>query len=416
MSELFIAMCDVCFYVDGDERQKPVTYCERCEANICEVCINKRFRRLYAMLKRKISLRSGVLFALFLMCSVLSFSQTPPPPSAFESPYCASGSSPLPPNGWTADPTNPGKFWAVICIDSTGKPSFPSVSSGGTPGGLNGNIQGNNSGAFGGIPGSTSDFVNGLIGLAPTGTGVALTLTGDSSSSNIQNWNALGSSSNPNMFAQSSGSGNIILNWQNDAGSSASMDPNGGLFLFNPSVGDVILQTNSGLGGGNALQGVNLTIVPNGSTKNYNGGTAVPALAINGDNQSSDIQDWNSHTGTLLGKVNFEADEIMSSYFGKIFTSADIAGDHFNISGCTATFGNGGPSAGTFSSGTSGTCTVTITMGGGAQTNSGYACWINDLTTPADTLHQVFTGSTTQVSFTGTTVSGDLINFGCMGY
>ncbi len=56
-----------------------------------------------------------------------------------------------------------------------------------TPNGL-GEVQGNNAGVFAGIPGSVCDFTNGLISLVPTGTGVALTVKGDSYHSNIQEW------------------------------------------------------------------------------------------------------------------------------------------------------------------------------------------------------------------------------------
>lgn len=62
------------------------------------------------------------------------------------------------------------------------------VTSGGgatTPGGDNGEIQGNDEGSFGGVPGSFLDFVNGLMSLAPVGTGVALSLTGDGEGSDI---------------------------------------------------------------------------------------------------------------------------------------------------------------------------------------------------------------------------------------
>lgn len=59
------------------------------------------------------------------------------------------------------------------------------VGSGGTPGGTNGQIQGNDEGSFGGVPGSFLDFINGLMTLAPTGTGVALSITGDSEGSDI---------------------------------------------------------------------------------------------------------------------------------------------------------------------------------------------------------------------------------------
>jgi hypothetical protein len=52
-------------------------------------------------------------------------------------------------------------------------------------GGSDGQIQGNDAGTFNGVPGSTCDFTNGLISLAPTGTGVALSLTGDSAGDDI---------------------------------------------------------------------------------------------------------------------------------------------------------------------------------------------------------------------------------------
>ena len=56
---------------------------------------------------------------------------------------------------------------------------------GGTPGGSPTQIQFNNTGVFGGIPGSTADGTNGLMALAPTGTGVALTVQGDQIGSDI---------------------------------------------------------------------------------------------------------------------------------------------------------------------------------------------------------------------------------------
>lgn len=94
-------------------------------------------------------------------------------------------------------------------------------------------------------------------------------------------------------------------------------------------------------------------------------------------------------------------------------------GTKFTLTGCTATSTLGGASAGSFASGTTGTCTVTITLSGAtaltpAPTN-GWSCWANDMTTPADVIHQTATGTTT-VTLSGTTVSGDIINFGCMGY
>ena len=93
-------------------------------------------------------------------------------------------------------------------------------------------------------------------------------------------------------------------------------------------------------------------------------------------------------------------------------------GTKFTISGCSAGTTLGGATAGSFLSGTSGTCTVVITMNGAiglATAPNGWACTANDLTTPADVIHQTAT-STTTATLSGTTVSGDVISFLCMGY
>jgi hypothetical protein len=67
---------------------------------------------------------------------------------------------------------------------------------GGNPGGSGTNIQNRaSSTTFGGIAGSTADDTNGLMGLAPTGTGVALTITGDAASSDILDLYSNGGSS-----------------------------------------------------------------------------------------------------------------------------------------------------------------------------------------------------------------------------
>jgi hypothetical protein len=77
----------------------------------------------------------------------------------------------------------------------------------------------------------------------------------------------------------------------------------------------------------------------------------------------------------------------------------------------------GGAAAGTYTSGTSGTCTVTITINGatGQSAPTGWACYAQDVTTPADAQTQTTTTATTAV-FSGTTVSGDIVRFNCTGY
>lgn len=92
-------------------------------------------------------------------------------------------------------------------------------------------------------------------------------------------------------------------------------------------------------------------------------------------------------------------------------------GSTFSAAGCSNSTAVGASSAGSFHSGTSGTCTVTITMGSSENANNGWSCWANDLTTPADVIHQTAaTNSATQVTLSGTTVSGDVVNFGCLAY
>jgi hypothetical protein len=84
-----------------------------------------------------------------------------------------------------------------------------------------------------------------------------------------------------------------------------------------------------------------------------------------------------------------------------------------NVTGCSITNSIGGNSAGSFQSGTTGTCTVTITPGITAP--NGFACGAKDLTTPADEPKQ--TGyTTTTATLSWTTVSGDLITWSCKGF
>lgn len=105
------------------------------------------------------------------------------------------------------------------------------------------------------------------------------------------------------------------------------------------------------------------------------------------------------------------------SMAGSVLSFAEpfqIGGTKFSTSGCSVSATAGGRSAGSYTSGTSGTCTVTVTMSGGAM-NNGYSCNAWDTTTPADV--QAMTASTTTTAtFSGTTVSGDVIKFACIGF
>lgn len=92
-------------------------------------------------------------------------------------------------------------------------------------------------------------------------------------------------------------------------------------------------------------------------------------------------------------------------------------GTKFTISGCSAGTTVGGATAGKFASGTTGACTIVITMNGatGMTAPNGWACNASDQTTPANLISQS-ASTTTTATVTGTTVSGDTISFHCMGY
>lgn len=84
------------------------------------------------------------------------------------------------------------------------------------------------------------------------------------------------------------------------------------------------------------------------------------------------------------------------------------------VSGCSLTTAVGGAWAGAFKSGTSGTCTVTITPG--ITATNGFACTATDLTTAADIIKQTGTLSTTTATISGTTASSDLITWSCVAF
>lgn len=102
---------------------------------------------------------------------------------------------------------------------------------------------------------------------------------------------------------------------------------------------------------------------------------------------------------------------------GKIKTAAYMSvGTKFTASGCSNSGTVGGATAGRFTSGTTGACTVTITMGDTATAPNGWSCTASDQTTPANIYDQTTGGSTTTAVLTGTTVTNDVISFSCIGY
>lgn len=90
-------------------------------------------------------------------------------------------------------------------------------------------------------------------------------------------------------------------------------------------------------------------------------------------------------------------------------------GTKFTASGCSNSNTIGGATTGKYTSGTTGTCAVTITMGGGLTAPTGWHCTAGTENTPVNLAWQSGDTATT-ATITITTTSGDIIHFGCTGY
>lgn len=86
--------------------------------------------------------------------------------------------------------------------------------------------------------------------------------------------------------------------------------------------------------------------------------------------------------------------------------------------GCTEGTLVGGASAGKFTIGTGGSCTVIVTMGDTDTSPNGWACQISDMTTSIDAynVHESASNATTATFVVGTAISSDVIQFSCIGY
>jgi len=167
--------------------------------------------------------------------------------------------------------------------------------------------------------------------------------------------------------------------------------------ITNPSAGNVNIETSKPYAG----SGTAIATGPNSGTTNghiveYNGTTG----------QQADSGFVFSNLAQVSSSNTFTANNTFSGFI--------LGGTTFTItSGCgTTTSLAGGRQAGSFVAGQT-ACAPVITPGVTAP--HGFSCWANDLTTNADTVHQIAT-TTTTATLSGTVVSGDTINFGCVAY
>lgn len=131
------------------------------------------------------------------------------------------------------------------------------------------------------------------------------------------------------------------------------------------------------------------------------GATIVPAIFKNTNaSPTGDLSDW---------EITSSATKVLTiDHAGNL-----VSGGTQTVSGCSLSSAKGGQFAGSFQSGTAGTCTVTITPGSTAP--NGWSCWASDLTTVADTVKQTAYNATT-ATIAGTTASSDLVTWGCVAF
>lgn len=171
-------------------------------------------------------------------------------------------------------------------------------------------------------------------------------------------------------------------------------------------------------GAGNTLlgYGVGSTTLTTGANNIIIGVDTSADTAANGTNNTALIKGTGtavlSATGTNSATIG-PAITLGGQTIAPAFTSA---GTKFTISGCSAGTTIGGAAAGSFVSGTTGVCTVTVTINGatGLTATNGWSCWSSDETT-GNLFRQTSSTATTAI-FSGTTVTNDVVTFGCVGY
>lgn len=138
-------------------------------------------------------------------------------------------------------------------------------------------------------------------------------------------------------------------------------------------------------------------------------GLYIPTIALSNVTNGYAI---NVTAPTGAGTLN----RAIKSTGGNILDYTIAGGTTFTVSGCSSSAPVGGAAAGQFTSGTTGVCTATVTINGatGATAPTGWSCWSADETT--GNLFRQTSSSTTTATFSGTTVTSDVITFGCVGY
>lgn len=175
--------------------------------------------------------------------------------------------------------------------------------------------------------------------------------------------------------------------------------------------------------------GSNISVVGNGFFNGVAGGGGTVALSnavlpsiyfgsASGTQGATNYSYGDGIMNTLSGELSFRISNSSKVFMGANGVRAGATqsiGTKFAASGCSNGTTVGGATAGRFVSGTTGACTVTITMGDSITSANGWHCTATNRTTLAN-LYTQSGDSTTTTTLTGTTVTGDVISFSCVGY
>lgn len=345
-------------------------------------------------------------------------------------------------NGVNANVTVQGNTTSFITADATLGWAVPlgSSGSGGTPGGSNTQVQYNNSSAFGGISGVTS---NGTLMAFAAGD---LTLTGSSSGTSILNAPATGGGTVTLMAGTDTVAG--LATTQTFIGketfSAANALSNSTILLSGAPIATggsgtttfPLVYLNSGASPRTDLSttgtfiGVN---APSGFSGNYvdfaaNGAASVYSVASDGSTTTRQMTLSNSSGFMRIsGRSYYESDAVgeftvfssddNTPAQGKVGSLVSILAPTSPVAPvltgtCTTGSVTGGLSAGSFTA----TCTAqTVIISFVKNAPHGWSCEAQDITTSADIMKQTATavGSCT---LTGTTVASDVVVWHAFGY
>lgn len=295
----------------------------------------------------------------------------------------------------------------------------------------------------------TDSFRNSTAGNASVGIGVS-TLINDNAGSNI----AIGDQTYQSNLS-STGNFNIAIGWATFLGTSLTTGTQniviGSGIAVNTTSGSQnviighIAGTNITTAGQNTVVGMQATplmttgigntvvgwtggaALTSGVLNTLIGYNAAPTLATGGGNIVIGVSN-KADPGNVGNTLLIEGDGTTPTILATQIQSAapflttgptQAGGTKFTASGCSVSATLGGAAAGQLTSGVSGTCTVAITIAGatGVTANNAFSCWMNNITHPGTTnIMQQSVSTAVSATFTGTTVTGDVLNFGCLGY